>query len=139
MSSKVQQSVCSDCVTYTKSRIKFNTFHTFNNVKKTIKEFINRLRDAWSIIRGHNCVFILYEENTSEQEIFRTTSVFLGARWLGNNDNVNYFSRADMLFDLLNDTNSIMMLTKDADGTLTYCYDCKSEEDFDDLINMEVK
>lgn len=32
-----------------------------------------------------------------------------------------------------------MMLTKDADGTLTYCYDCKTEEDFDDLINMEVK
>ena len=56
-----------------------------------------------------------------------------------NNDNVNSPSRVDMLFDLLNDTNSIMMLTKDADGTLTYCYDCKSEEDFDDLISMEVK
>ena len=108
-------------------------------MKKTIKEFINRLRDAWSIIRGHNCVFILYEDNTSEQECFRTTSFILGARWLRINDNVNYFSRADMLLDLLNDTNSIMMLTKDADGTLTYCYDCKSEEDFDDLISMEVK
>ena len=107
-------------------------------MKKTIKEFINRLRDAWSIIRGHCCVFIRYED-TSEQEIFRTTSVFLGARWLRNNDSVNYFSRADMLLDLLNDTNSIMMLTKDADGTLTYCYDCKTEEDFDDLISMEVK
>ena len=33
MSSKVQQSVCSDCVTYVKSRIKFNTFNTFNNVE----------------------------------------------------------------------------------------------------------
>lgn len=108
-------------------------------MKKIIKEFINRLRDAWSIIRGHNYVFILYEENTSEQEIFRTGSFILGARWLRNNDNVNYFSRADMLLDLLNDTNSIMMLTKDADGRLTYCYDCKSEEDFDDLISMEVK
>ena len=32
MSCKVQQSVCSDCVTYAKSRIKFNTFNTFNNV-----------------------------------------------------------------------------------------------------------
>ena len=108
-------------------------------MKKTIKTFVSRLRDAWSIIRGCNCVFILYDEDTSEQEVFRTTSVFLGARWLRNNDNVNYFSRADMLLDLLNDTNSIMMLTKDADGRLTYCYDCKSEEDFDDLINMEVK
>ena len=108
-------------------------------MKKTIKTFVDRLRDAWSIIRGHNHVFIRYDESTSEQEIFRTTSVFLGARWLRNNDNVNYFSRADMLLDLLNDTNSIMMLTKDADGTLTYCYDCKSEEDFNDLINMEVK
>lgn len=108
-------------------------------MKKTIKTFVNRLRDAWSIIRGHCCVFIRYEENTSEQEVLRTTSVFLGARWLRNNDNVNYFSRADMLLDLLNDTNSIMMLTKDADGRLTYCYDCKSEEDFDDLISMEVK
>lgn len=108
-------------------------------MKKTIKTFVSRLRDAWSIIRGCNCVFILYDEDTSEQEVFRTTSVFLGARWLRNNDNVNYFSRADMLLDLLNDTNSIMMLTKDADGRLTYCYDCKSEEDFDDLISMEVK
>lgn len=108
-------------------------------MKKTIKTFINRLRDAWSIIRGHCCVFIRYEEDTSEQEVFRTTTALLGARWLRNNGNVNYFSRADMLFDLLNDTNSIMMLTKDADGTLTYCYDCKTEEDFDDLISMEVK
>ena len=108
-------------------------------MKKTIKDFINRLRDAWSIIRGCNCVFICYEENTSEQEILRTTSFILGARWLKNNDNVNSLSRADMLLDLLNDTNSIMMLTKDANGKLTYCYDCKSEEDFDDLISMEVK
>ena len=108
-------------------------------MKKTIKRFIERLRDAWSIIRGHCCVFIRYEKDTSEQEILRTTSVFLGARWLKNNDNVNCFSRVDMLLDLLNDTNSIMMLTKDADGTLSYCYDCKTEEDFDDLISMEVK
>ena len=108
-------------------------------MKKTIKEFINRLRDAWAIIRGCNSVFILYDENTSEQEVFRTTSFLLGGRWLKNNDNVNCFSRVDMLFDLLNDTNSIMMLTKDADGTLTYCYDCKSEEDFNDLTSMEVK
>jgi hypothetical protein len=108
-------------------------------MKKTIKEFINRLRDVWAIIRGRNYVLIRYDENTSEQEGSRTTSFILGARCLGINDNVNYFSRVDMLFDLLNDTNSIMMLTKDADGTLTYCYDCKSEEDFDDLINMEVK
>ena len=108
-------------------------------MKKTIKTFVDRLRDAWAIIRGCNHVFIRYEDNTSEQEGFRTTSFILGACWLKNNDNVNYFSRADMLLDLLNDTNSIMMLTKDADGTLTYCYDCKSEEDFNDLINMEVK
>ena len=33
MSCKVQQPVCSDCVTYVKSRIKFNTFNTFNNVE----------------------------------------------------------------------------------------------------------
>ena len=108
-------------------------------MKKTIKTFVSRLRDVWDIIRGRNYVFIRYEDNTSEQEGFRTTSFILGACWLKNNDNVNYFSRADMLLDLLNDTNSIMMLTKDADGTLTYCYDCKSEEDFNDLISMEVK
>ena len=108
-------------------------------MEKTIKKFINRLRDAWSIIRGRNYVCVCYDENTSEREAFRTTSFITGACWLKNNDNVNCFSRVDMLFDLLNDTNSIMMLTKDADGTLTYCYDCKSEEDFDDLINMEVK
>ena len=108
-------------------------------MKKTIKTFVGRLRDAWSIIRGRNYVFIRHDENTSEQEMLRATSFILGARWLKNNDNVNCFSRVDMLLDLLNDTNSIMMLTKDADGTLTYCYDCKSEEDFNDLISMEVK
>lgn len=108
-------------------------------MKKTIKEFINRLRDAWAIIRGRNYVFIRENEDTSEQEGSRTTSFILGAHWLRINDHVNYFSRADMLLDLLNDTNSIMMLTKEADGRLTYCYDCKSEEDFNDLISMEVK
>ena len=108
-------------------------------MKKTIKTFVDRLRDAWAIIRGCNYVCVCYDENTSEREAFRTTSFMTGACWLKNNDNVNCFSRVDMLLDLLNDTNSIMMLTKDADGTLTYCYDCKSEEDFDDLINMEVK
>lgn len=36
MSSKVQQSVCSDCVTYAKSRIKFNTLNTFNNVERKV-------------------------------------------------------------------------------------------------------
>ena len=108
-------------------------------MKKTIKEFIDRLRDAWSIIRGRQGVHIFFDEDTSEQVVSRTTSFIFGARWLRNNDNANCFSRVDMLLDLLNDTNSIMMLTKDADGTLTYCYDCKSEEDFDDLISMEVK
>lgn len=108
-------------------------------MKKTIKEFINRLRDVWTIIRGCHYVFIRYDENTSEQEGFRTTIFILCARRLKNNDNVNCFSRVDILLDLLNDTNSIMMLTKDADGRLTYCYDCKTEEDFDDLISMEVK
>ena len=108
-------------------------------MKKTIKTFVSRLREAWAIIRGRNYVFILYDENTSEQKVSRTTSFIFGARWLKNNDNVNCFSRVDMLLDLLNDTNSIMMLTKDTDGTLAYCYDCKSEEDFNDLINMEVK
>lgn len=108
-------------------------------MKKTIKTFVGRLRDAWAIIRGCNHVFIRYEDNTSEQEGFCTTSFITGAHWLRINDNVNYFSRADMLLDLLNDTNSIMMLTKDADGRLTYCYDCKTEEDFEDLTSMEVK
>lgn len=108
-------------------------------MKKTIKIFVCRLRDVWTIIRGRYYVFIRHDEDTSEQEIFRATSFILGVRWLKNNDNVNYLSRVDMLFDLLNDTNSIMMLTKDADGRLTYCYDCKSEEDFNDLISMEVK
>lgn len=108
-------------------------------MKKTIKTFVGRLREAWAIIRGRNYVFILENEDTSEQEVFCTTIFILGVHWLRINDNVNYFSRVDMLLDLLNDMNSIMMLTKDADGTLTYCYDCKTEEDFDDLINMEVK
>lgn len=108
-------------------------------MKKTIKTFVGRLRDVWAIIRGCHYFFIRYDESTGKQEGFRTTTFILGAHWLRINDNVNYFSRADMLLDLLNDTNSIMMLTKEADGRLTYCYDCKTEEDFDDLINMEVK
>ena len=32
MSCKVHQSVCSDCVTYEKSRMDFNNINTFNNV-----------------------------------------------------------------------------------------------------------
>lgn len=47
MSCKVQQSVCSDCVTYVKSRIKFNTFNTFNNVDSPI---ISDLHNVWSVL-----------------------------------------------------------------------------------------
>lgn len=43
MSSKVQQSVCSDCVTYAKSRIKFNTLNTFNNVKQATVTQIEKI------------------------------------------------------------------------------------------------
>ena len=45
MSCKVQKSVCSDCVTYVKSRIKFNTFNTFNNVKRALSEH-NMINDS---------------------------------------------------------------------------------------------
>ena len=108
-------------------------------MKETINNFIDRLRDAWSIIRGHNQVLIRCDGDTSMQDAYRTSCALMGVRWLRNSNNVDFNSRFSMLDDLLNDTNSIMMLTKDADGTLTYCYDCKSEEDFNDLISMEVK
>ncbi len=108
-------------------------------MKETINNFIDRLRDAWSIIRGHNQVLIRCDGDTSMQDAYRTSCALMGVRWLRNSNNVDFNSRFSMLDDLLNDANSIMMLTKDADGTLTYCYDCKSEEDFSDLINMEVK
>ena len=108
-------------------------------MKKTIKEFINRLRDVWAVIRGCHYFFIRYDEDTSMQDAYRTSCALMGVRWLRNNNNVDFNSRFGMLDDLLDDTNSIMMLTKEADGRLTYCYDCKTEEDFNDLINMEVK
>lgn len=108
-------------------------------MKKTIKRFIERLRDAWSIIRGHNQLLIRCDGDTSMQDAFRTSCALMGVRWLRNSDNADFNSRVSMLDDLLDDTNSIMLLTKDADGKLTYCYDCKTEEDFNDLINMEVK
>lgn len=108
-------------------------------MKKTIKDFINRLRDAWSIIRGHNQVLVRYDGRYKYASAYRTSCALMGVRWLRNSNNVDFNSRFGMLDDLLDDTNSIMMLTKEADGRLTYCYDCKSEEDFNDLINMEVK
>lgn len=108
-------------------------------MKKTIKGFIGRLRDAWSIIRGRNQLLVRYDEDTSMQDAYRTSSALMGVRWLRNSDNADFNSRVSMLDDLLNDTNSIVMLTKGSDGRLTYCYDCKSEEDFNDLINMEVE
>ena len=108
-------------------------------MKKTIKTFVSRLRDAWSIIRGRNQLLVRYDEDTSMQDAYRTSCAFMGVRWFRNCNNVDFNSRFSMLYDLLNDTNSIMMLTKEADGRLTYCYDCKTEEDFNDLINMEVK
>lgn len=108
-------------------------------MKKTIKRFIERLRDAWSIIRGHNQLLIRCDGDTSMQDAFRTSCALMGVRWLRNSDNADFNSRVSMLDDLLDDTNSIMLLTKDVDGKLTYCYDCKTEEDFNDLINMEVK
>lgn len=108
-------------------------------MKKTIKIFVNRLRDAWAVVRGYRCVLISYDKDISVEEMLSSTSVLVGVRWFNDSGDVNARSRTDMLLDLFSYDNSIMLLTKDADGRLTYCYDCKSEEDFNDLINMEVK
>lgn len=108
-------------------------------MKKTTKTFVSRLRDAWSIIKGDDYTFVPCEKGASEQYALYTTSLISGVRWFSKNNSVSIYPRIDMLQDLLSSGNSIMMLTKDADGRLTYCYDCKSEEDFNDLISMEVK
>lgn len=108
-------------------------------MKKTIKTFVDRLRNAWSIIKGDDYIFVSYEKGVNEQDALYTTSFISGVCWFSKNNSVSIYPRIDMLQDLLSSGNSIMMLTKDADGRLTYCYDCKSEEDFNDLINMEVK
>ena len=107
-------------------------------MKGTIKTFVDRLRNAWSIIKGDNYIFVSYEKGVSEQYMLYTTSFISGVRWFSKS-NSGIYPRIDMLWDLLSSNNSIMTLTKNADGRLTYCYDCKTEEDFNDLINMEVK
>lgn len=108
-------------------------------MKKTIKTFVGRLRNAWSIIKGDDYIFVPFEKGVNEQYALYTTSLISGVRWFSKNNSVSIYPRIDMLQDLLSSGNSIMMLTKEADGRLTYCYDCKSEEDFNDLINMEVR
>lgn len=108
-------------------------------MKKTIKTFVDRLRNAWSTIKGDDYIFVSFEKGVNEQYALYTTSLISGVRLFSKNNSVSIYPRIDMLLDLLNSNNSIMMLTKDADGRLTYCYDCKSEEDFNDLINMEVR
>lgn len=108
-------------------------------MKKKIKKFIDRLRDVWSIVRGYNYTLVRYSKNTSAQNAYRTACLFMYVKWIMKSDCADVLPRIEMLQDLLDSDNSVMMLTKDADGRLTYCYDCKSEEDFDDSINMEVK
>jgi hypothetical protein len=108
-------------------------------MKETIKTFVSRLRKAWSIIKGDDYIFVSYEKGVNEQYALYTTSLISGVRWFSKNNSVSIYPRIDMLQDLLSSGNSIMMLTKDAYGRLTYCYDCKTEEDFNDLINMEVR
>lgn len=108
-------------------------------MKKTIKTFVDRLRNAWSTIKGDDYIFVSFEKGVNEQYALYTTSLISGVRWFSKNNSVSIYPRIDMLQDLLSSGNSIMMLTKDAYGRLTYCYDCKTEEDFDDLINMEVR
>lgn len=108
-------------------------------MKKTIKTFVDRLRNAWSTIKGDDYIFVSFEKGVNEQYALYTTSLISGVRWFSKNNSVSIYPRIDMLQDLLSSGNSIMMLTKEADGGLTYCYDCKSEEDFNDLINMEVR
>ena len=56
MSCKVQQSVCSDCVTYVKSRIKFNTFNTFNNVI-TKEQYIEIIEQCENYIKKYGEIF----------------------------------------------------------------------------------
>ena len=49
-------------------------------MKKTIKNFIERLRDAWAVVRGYRCVLISYDKDISVEEMLRSTSVLVGVR-----------------------------------------------------------
>ena len=103
MSYKVQQSVCSDCVTYVKSRIKFNTFNTFNNVtfsedeEKKIKSLPLILRLAIDMI-----VVVIKKilNNECNEEEVADTIATLNANADGryaNEDLVNYDQAAKIL------------------------------------------
>ena len=70
MSCKVQQSVCSDCVTYAKSRIKFNTFNTFNNVEECI---IKIIEDKYALEMGLRIIMETAERKVLPEEIFLPT------------------------------------------------------------------
>lgn len=84
-------------------------------MKKTIKTFVGRLRDAWAIIRGRNQLLVRYDEDTSMQDAYRTSCALMGVRWLRNSNNVDFNSRFSMLDDLLNDTN------RGLQGIVGYC------------------
>ena len=84
MSSKVQQSVCSDCVTYAKSRIKFNTLNAFNNVNnnksnenettykvsKTTADMLNILRE---FVSWQDKAISLFEGREQGDEVIEAT------------------------------------------------------------------
>lgn len=96
-------------------------------MKKTIKTFVGRLRDAWSIIRGYNSVvYILFNKDVSKADALFTATFLTGIQWLKSKDDVNVPSRTDMLLDLLSSNNSI-------DGRIILVkgwYDCKRSGDY---------
>ena len=65
MSCKVQQSVCSDCVTYVKSRIKFNTFNTFNNVDDILPLSEDGAYLVFASSESCKTSFVCYEDGTA--------------------------------------------------------------------------
>lgn len=61
-------------------------------MKETIKTFVSRLRDVWSIIKGDNYVFVPYEKGVNEQYARYTTSLISGVRWFSKNNSVSISS-----------------------------------------------
>ena len=60
-------------------------------MKKTIKTFVDRLRNAWSTIKGDDYIFVSFEKGVNEQYALYTTSLISGVRLFSKNNSVSIY------------------------------------------------
>lgn len=113
-------------------------------MKKLLKSLRTRLHDAMRVLFcGRYFLFSRLIKTSTDKLMLSSVALLAAKRYfhlmcaIGWADDTSVKARFDMLITVLDTDNSVVLVYKEH-GRCLVSYDCKTQADFDELLNQEV-